>query len=88
MLHFFLSMLHNYFIIYFQIEFLPRDLFYCAELKELLLCDNEIAEIPSGIGLLVKLQKLDISRNSRDYFLNKNLFLYFKFSIFLQIFQI
>lgn len=47
-----------------QICDLPRQLFYCQELKLLNLNDNEITSIPPAINSLIHLQKLDLSRNS------------------------
>lgn len=47
----------------FQIAELPRQLFYCQELKVLHLNDNELKTIPPAINSLINLTKLDLSRN-------------------------
>lgn len=49
----------------FQINDLPRQLFYCHELKSLHLNDNEIGEIPPAIGSLINLQSINLSRNGK-----------------------
>lgn len=47
----------------FQITELPRQLFYCQELKTLYLNDNELKTIPPAINSLINLTRLDLSRN-------------------------
>jgi Leucine-rich repeat (LRR) protein len=49
---------------FFQIKYLPRELFYCTELNTITLRNNELEEIPSAIGHLTNLTHLDFSRNS------------------------
>lgn len=50
-----------------QITELPRQLFYCHELKVLHLNDNELKSIPPAINSLINLTKLDLSRNGKDF---------------------
>lgn len=47
-----------------RIADLPRQLFYCHELRILNLHDNEISILPAAISSLTNLQKLIVSKNS------------------------
>lgn len=49
----------------FQITDLPPNLFYCHELRELDICDNELKEIPAAIESLTRLVKLNVNRNGK-----------------------
>jgi Leucine-rich repeat (LRR) protein len=51
---------------YLQISDLPPSLFHCHELKELDLCDNDLMTIPTAVGSLTRLCRLDLSRNGKD----------------------
>lgn len=51
--------------IIFQITELPRQLFYCQELKILNLKDNELSDIPAAVSALTNLKSLNLARNCK-----------------------
>lgn len=53
------------FYVPFQITDLPPNLFYCHELRELDLCDNELKEVPAAVESLNRLAKLNLCRNGK-----------------------
>lgn len=46
-----------------QITELPRQLFYCHELKVLHINDNDLTQIPAAISSLINLRKINLARN-------------------------